>query len=392
MNVFSMNDMHRGWFVGNFEPSVYNTDKFEAGYKFHKKGEPWEIHFHKISTEINFLLEGKMSIQGKQLESGDIFVINPYEIADPVFIEDCHVFTIKVPAASDDKFVIAEAGQTEILLVDVEKETDSTEEVHSLEIDSEQTEEEFLETTDVFKVYYHGDLPNNDGVNIKDQLIHEEGLPPYYPMVIRKAKSDIYGLANIPSMVDFDNAEESAEWCSLCAAHTQEAYDLVASFSDRFSRTGHILEIGVFAQSPGREHMSFTNALIQNRFHGGSKYLGIDLEDKSMIRDEEAGVFFLQENSYNQDAVRDYIKQIGIEQFSLILIDGNHSVEATINDWRYVDLLSPGGMVLIHDANTHPGPILISGSIDRNLFHVTNHFHNTGDWGILSALRVKEVL
>lgn len=101
-----MRDMMGGWFIGNFEPVSYKTEKFEVCYKHHKKGEKWETHYHKLATEINYLVEGKMTIQDKELKSGDIFILHPYEVANPIFIEDCILVIIKTPSVIDDKFMI----------------------------------------------------------------------------------------------------------------------------------------------------------------------------------------------------------------------------------------------------------------------------------------------
>jgi quercetin dioxygenase-like cupin family protein len=105
MNIFKIENMHRGWFIGNFEPSVYKTDKFEVGYIRHKKGEKWPKHYHKIATEINLLNKGNMNICGKTLFPGDIFVIQPDEIADPEFLEDCEIIVVKIPSAIGDKYI-----------------------------------------------------------------------------------------------------------------------------------------------------------------------------------------------------------------------------------------------------------------------------------------------
>lgn len=106
MDLFKMSDMKGGWFVGNFEPSAFKTNQFEVCYKFHEKGEKWDTHYHKVGTEINYLVKGKMMIQDKELNSGDIFILNPYEIANPNFLEDCTVLVIKTPSIPEDKFVI----------------------------------------------------------------------------------------------------------------------------------------------------------------------------------------------------------------------------------------------------------------------------------------------
>lgn len=104
MEIKRIEDMVGGWFVGNFEPTAFKTEQFEVGYKLHKKGEAWPVHYHKIATEINYLLRGHMIIAGKELTTGDIFTIFPNEIADPVFLEDCEVITIKTPSVIGDKY------------------------------------------------------------------------------------------------------------------------------------------------------------------------------------------------------------------------------------------------------------------------------------------------
>ena len=92
--------MKGGWFVGNFEPSMHK-DNFEVSYKVHRKGESWPIHYHTKVKEINLLIRGKMIIQGENLKSGDIFVLEPYEIADPVFLEDCEIVCVKNQSIND---------------------------------------------------------------------------------------------------------------------------------------------------------------------------------------------------------------------------------------------------------------------------------------------------
>lgn len=98
--------MTRGWLIGDFEPSVLKTKEFEVGILSHKKGEVWPEHFHKIATEYNVLISGKMSLNDVILEQGDIFIIDPCENARPVFYEDCKVLCIKTPSLIGDKYTI----------------------------------------------------------------------------------------------------------------------------------------------------------------------------------------------------------------------------------------------------------------------------------------------
>lgn len=108
MKIFKISDMKGGWFIGNFNPTAYETDEFEVCYKTHKKGEEWDTHYHKIATEINYLIKGKILIQDTLLTSGDIFIMHPYEVANPVFLEDCELVIVKTPSVTDDKIVIYE--------------------------------------------------------------------------------------------------------------------------------------------------------------------------------------------------------------------------------------------------------------------------------------------
>lgn len=101
MKIDSIDDMIGGWFVGNFEPTAYKTSEFEVSYKVHPKGQEWDVHYHTDVTEVNLIVRGKMKIQGKILEKGDIFTLLPYEIADPEFIKDTEIVCVKTPSKND---------------------------------------------------------------------------------------------------------------------------------------------------------------------------------------------------------------------------------------------------------------------------------------------------
>lgn len=106
MNITKIQDYVRGWFIGDFEPTILRTKDFEVGVLTHPKGEKWPAHYHKKSIEYNVLISGKMVVQGKELNSGDVFVFEKEEIADPIFIEDCTVVCVKVPSIPSDKFEV----------------------------------------------------------------------------------------------------------------------------------------------------------------------------------------------------------------------------------------------------------------------------------------------
>ncbi len=106
MKKYRIDDMEGGWFVGNFQPSAFTTKDFEVAFVKHKKGQFWEKHYHKISTEITLILKGKVKINDQIYSPGDIFVIYPKEVADPTFLEDSEVVVVKTPSDVNDKYVL----------------------------------------------------------------------------------------------------------------------------------------------------------------------------------------------------------------------------------------------------------------------------------------------
>lgn len=106
MKISRIENYEGGWFVGDFVPSAYKTTAFEVCYKTHPKGDKWDTHYHKSAVEINYLVEGEMIIQGKCLKSGDIFVLYPYEVADPEFLTECRLIIIKAPSDTKDKYIV----------------------------------------------------------------------------------------------------------------------------------------------------------------------------------------------------------------------------------------------------------------------------------------------
>lgn len=106
MQIERLSSMKRGWFIGDFDPSVFRSPAFEVGILTHSRGEIWPTHYHKIATEYNVLLSGSMTINGYQISVNDIFILEPGEVASPVFLTDCVVLCVKVPSLPSDKYIV----------------------------------------------------------------------------------------------------------------------------------------------------------------------------------------------------------------------------------------------------------------------------------------------
>jgi quercetin dioxygenase-like cupin family protein len=106
MEVKHISQFQGGWLVGNFDSAIAKSKECEVCYKFHNKGQRWPTHIHKIATEINYLIRGRMIVGGKELHAGHVFIIRPYEKADPQFLEDCELIVIKMPSVPGDKYEV----------------------------------------------------------------------------------------------------------------------------------------------------------------------------------------------------------------------------------------------------------------------------------------------
>lgn len=98
-------DFKGGWFIGNFEPSLLRSDEFEVSIKLHAKDEQWPTHYHKEATEYNYVFAGQVKIEDQVYVAGDIFVVEPYYIMKPEFLEDCTIMCVKTPSVPGDKYV-----------------------------------------------------------------------------------------------------------------------------------------------------------------------------------------------------------------------------------------------------------------------------------------------
>jgi quercetin dioxygenase-like cupin family protein len=96
--------MEKGWFIGNFPKAVCRSEEFEVAVKIEKAGESVNRHFHKIATEVTVVAQGRVRINDKEFDKGDIIVIRPNEDADYEVMEDAITVIVKMPSVKNDKF------------------------------------------------------------------------------------------------------------------------------------------------------------------------------------------------------------------------------------------------------------------------------------------------
>ena len=105
MQFHNLGDFHRGWIIGDFEPTILRTANFEVCVTFHVKDEPTVRHYHSASKEYNVVLDGQIEVGGKTLAKGDIFVYEENEVSDVQFRADTSLLVVRVPSLPRDKFL-----------------------------------------------------------------------------------------------------------------------------------------------------------------------------------------------------------------------------------------------------------------------------------------------
>jgi len=106
MKVDKLSNMTKGWFVGNFEPTVICTNDVEVAVKSYKAGDYEKCHYHKIATEVTVIISGTVEMNGESYKAGDIVVMKPGEKTDFRAITDSINTVVKIPGANNDKFIV----------------------------------------------------------------------------------------------------------------------------------------------------------------------------------------------------------------------------------------------------------------------------------------------
>ena len=108
MKKISLKDFTRGWFVGNFTPSLLKQEGIEVAIQSYLSGDEEAKHYHNKATEISFIVSGSASFNGQILNEGDGIIIFPKEINKFKAISDCKVVVVKYPSCKKDKFILVE--------------------------------------------------------------------------------------------------------------------------------------------------------------------------------------------------------------------------------------------------------------------------------------------
>jgi hypothetical protein len=104
MKAVPLAEMFRGWFVGDFEPTLHRTRDVEVAVKTYAAGVSEDRHYHRIATELTVILDGEVEMNGERFGAGQIVVIEPNESTDFHALTDVTTVVVKLPGAPNDKY------------------------------------------------------------------------------------------------------------------------------------------------------------------------------------------------------------------------------------------------------------------------------------------------
>ena len=104
IETYKLEQMIKGWFIGNFEPSLYKTENVEVGVKRYKAGDCEPAHYHKLATEFTVIIEGEVEMSGKIYRKDEIILIKPGVATNFIAITDTVTVVVKIPGATNDKY------------------------------------------------------------------------------------------------------------------------------------------------------------------------------------------------------------------------------------------------------------------------------------------------
>lgn len=99
-----LEDMTKGWFVGDFAPTVLQTEACEVAVKHYRAGDREALHHHKVGTEVTLIVSGRVRMLDREWGPGDILVLEPGEATAFEALTDAVNVVVKTPSAKDDKY------------------------------------------------------------------------------------------------------------------------------------------------------------------------------------------------------------------------------------------------------------------------------------------------
>jgi len=108
MQIAKLEEMVKGWFVGDFSPAVLRTADVEVAVKTYRQADREDWHYHKVATEVTCVVSGEIEMCERRIGPGNIIVLSPGEGTSFLAVTDAVTVVVKHPGAKNDKFLRGE--------------------------------------------------------------------------------------------------------------------------------------------------------------------------------------------------------------------------------------------------------------------------------------------
>lgn len=108
LELHRLEDFTKGWFVGDFQPTLLSTCAVEVAVKHYRAGEHEASHHHRVAEEITVIVAGTVRMSGEEIGPGQIVRIAPGQSTDFLAVTDATTVVVKLPCVRGDKYVDAE--------------------------------------------------------------------------------------------------------------------------------------------------------------------------------------------------------------------------------------------------------------------------------------------
>jgi hypothetical protein len=179
------------------------------------------------------------------------------------------------------------------------------------------------------------------------------------------------------------SAYDDADWDENCPMNIHQEISncnrklFIENFNSVKNQCTSILEIGVC----NNDENSLSHILI-NQKRSDAFYFGVDIKDKTFLDKHNENVYTIQSDSADIDKIMSFVNSKGVNHFDFIFIDGWHSVNHVLREWRFSEYLSSHGIVCLHDTNFHPGPRKFINALNPERYLIDKTCTDYNDWGI----------
>jgi len=108
---YRLDSFTKGWFVGNFSPTVLPSNDVEVAVKHYQPGESESAHYHKVATELTLIVSGRVRMSGEEVGPGEIIKIEPGQSTDFHPLTEVTTVVVKMPCVAGDKYLTVDPIQ-----------------------------------------------------------------------------------------------------------------------------------------------------------------------------------------------------------------------------------------------------------------------------------------